>query len=184
MSNDKNPEKDEHTGRFLPGNKFWMARSSHGARPKFSSPEDLLNACCEYFDWVDSNPLYEDKLVTFQGAATHEPVAKMRPMTLGGLCIFLDVTLETWTEWRKTRADLSDVITRAESIIYQQKFAGAAADLLNANIIARELGLADKQDVNHSGTIGTLSDDAVDARIAKLLGKAGTVDASGGEGEA
>ena len=36
-----------------------------------------------------------------------------------------------------------------------QKFAGAAADLLNANIIARDLGLADKQDLTNSD--GTLS---------------------------
>lgn len=96
---------------------------------------------------MEQNPLYEDKLVTFQGSATHEPVAKMRAMTIAGLCLFLDVSFETWTEWRRSRPDLSDVISRAEAIIYQQKFSGAAADLLNANIIARDLGLADKSEL-------------------------------------
>jgi hypothetical protein len=139
--------KDEDTGRFLPGNRFWEARSSHGARPKFLVADDLWSACCEYFEWVEQNPLYEDKLVTFQGSATHEPVAKMRAMTIAGLCLFLDVSFETWTEWRRSRPDLSDVISRAEAIIYQQKFSGAAADLLNANIIARDLGLADKSEL-------------------------------------
>jgi hypothetical protein len=33
-----------------------------------------------------------------------------------------------------------------EEIIRTQKFEGASADLLNPNIIARDLGLADKQD--------------------------------------
>lgn len=146
--------KDEKTGRFLPGNRFWEARSSHGAKPKFENPEDLWSACVEYFDWVDANPLYKDQLVTFQGAATHEPVAQMRAMTIAGLCLFLDVSRDTWSDWKSNRSDLSDIISRAEAVIYQQKFSGAAADLLNANIIARELGLADKQD--HTSSDGSM----------------------------
>jgi hypothetical protein len=137
----------DDSGRFLPGNRFWEARSSHGAKPKFATADALWSACCEYFEWVEANPLYEDRLVTFQGSATHEPVAKMRAMTIQGMCIFLDVTHDTWIEWRKSRPDLSEVISRAEGIIYQQKFSGAAADLLNANIIARDLGLADKSEL-------------------------------------
>ncbi len=143
-------ERDPETGRFLPGNKFWEARSSQGPRPKFENAEALWSACVEYFDWVHDNPLYKDQLVTFQGSASHESVAQMRAMTITGLCLFLDVTFPTWQEWKKSRSDLSDIISRAEAVIYQQKFAGAAADLLNANIIARELGLADKQDLTSS----------------------------------
>lgn len=41
----------------------------------------------------------------------------------------------------------SDITTRAEEIIYDQKFSGAAADLLNANIIARDLGLKEQSQV-------------------------------------
>src|SRR5690606_33504927 len=102
------------------------------------------------------NPLYKDQLVTFQGAATHEPVAQMRAMTVAGLCLFLDVDFTTWQVWKKERTDLSHIISRAEAVIYQQKFSGAAADLLNANIIARELGLADKSELTgkDGGPIG------------------------------
>lgn len=39
------------------GNRFWEARSSHGRNPKFESPEALWAACCEYFEWVEANPL-------------------------------------------------------------------------------------------------------------------------------
>ena len=148
----KSQGKDEKTGRFLPGNRFWEARSSHGRKPIFQGPEQLWSACVEYFQWVEENPLYDDRLVTYQGEATHEPVPKMRAMTIGGLCIFLDVTVKQWAEWREGRADLSEVISQAESIIRMQKFEGAAADLLNANIIARDLGLADKSE--HSGPDG------------------------------
>ncbi len=40
--------------------------------------------------------------------------------------------------------EFSEVITRVEQIIYIQKFEGATVNAFNANIISRELGLADK----------------------------------------
>jgi hypothetical protein len=129
------------------GNKFWEARSSHGRAPIFASPEDLWTACVEYFDWIEANPLYEDKLVTFQGMAKHEPCAKMRAMTISGLCIFLDISPKTWAEYRE-REDFTPITSRVDEIIRTQKFQGAAADLLNPNIIARDLGLADKSEVS------------------------------------
>ncbi len=51
--------------------------------------------------------------------------------------------------------DLSEIVAKAEEVIYSQKFAGAAADLLNANIISRDLGLADKTD--HTSSDGSLA---------------------------
>ncbi|KGD75270.1 DNA-packaging protein [Tatumella morbirosei] len=128
------------------GNRFWEARSSHGRNPKFESPEALWTACCEYFEWVEANPLWEMKAFAYQGEVTQEPIAKMRAMTITGLCIFLDITRQTWGTFRVTEG-FSDVTTRAEEIIYDQKFSGAAADLLNANIIARDLGLKEQSQV-------------------------------------
>lgn len=134
------------------GNEFWKARSSHGRAPIFATPDQLWDAAAEYFEWVEGNPLWEDKVTSFQGVNTHEPIAKMRAMTISGLCIFLDIDQSTWGEYRG-RKDFSSVTTRVEEIIRTQKFAGAAADLLNANIIARDLGLADKSEL--SGPNGT-----------------------------
>ncbi|EMH6405725.1 TPA: DNA-packaging protein [Providencia alcalifaciens] len=128
------------------GNRFWEARSSHGRDPKFKSPDDLWGACCEYFQWVEDNPLWEMKAFSYQGEVTQEPVAKMRAMTISGLCLFLDIADSTWQLYR-AREDFMVVTTRAEKVIYDQKFSGAAADLLNANIIARDLGLKDRQEV-------------------------------------
>ena len=132
------------------GNQFWLQRSSHGRKPKFKNPDDLWDACCEYFQWVEDNPLYEDGLVTFQGAAKHEPLAKMRAMTITGLCIFLDIARSTWDAWRSVEA-FSDIVTRVDEVIRTQKFEGASAGLLNPNIIARDLGLAEKQDQTVKG---------------------------------
>lgn len=128
------------------GNQFWLARSSHGRKPIFADPDRLWQAATEYFEWVEANPLHEDKLVTFQGVATHEPVAKMRAMTIAGLCLFLDISHQAWSEYRQ-RQGFGEVTEAIEQVIRTQKFTGAAADLLNANIIARDLGLADKSEV-------------------------------------
>ncbi|TCL70550.1 DNA-packaging protein [Rhizobium sp. BK251] len=130
------------------GNQFWKARSSHGRNPIFKNPDDLWTAAVEYFEWVHDNPLWEDKLTSYQGVNIHEPVAKMRAMTLGGLCIFLDIDRSTWDEYRNKK-DFSLIATRVEEVIRTQKFEGAAADLLNPNIIARDIGLRDKVDMEH-----------------------------------
>lgn len=132
-------------GQFAPGNRFWEARSSAGPKPKFETAEALWSACAEYFEWVEAHPLWEDGLVTFQGMAKHEPLAKMRAMTISGLCLFLDIDFTTWQAWKQDRSDLSHIITRAEDVIRQQKFEGASAGLLVPSIIARDLGLAEKQ---------------------------------------
>lgn len=154
------------------GNQFWKARSTHGRKPIFPDAETLWEACTEYFEWVEANPLWEDKVMSYQGVNTHEPVAKMRAMTITGLCTFLDISFKAWTEYR-TREGFSEVATRVDQIIRDQKFAGAAADLLNANIIARDLGLADKSE--HTGKDGgpietkDISGYDLARRIAKLL---------------
>lgn len=132
------------------GNKFWRARSKHGRDKIFKTPEDLWSACEEYFDWIEANPLQSAKAFSYEGKSWNHSVPVMRAMTIQGLCLFLGVEQKTWYNY-KEREDFLQVITRAEDVIYNQKFTGAAADLLNSNIIARDLGLTDKRE--HSGTV-------------------------------
>lgn len=73
----------------------------------------------------------------------------MRAMTMMGLCFYLDIGTSTFHDYKQNE-DFSEVIAKIEQVIFTQKFEGAAADLLNANIISRELGLADKQDLTSS----------------------------------
>ena len=76
----------------------------------------------------------------------------MRAMSISALCLWIGIDNSTWYEYAKKK-DFSDVTTRAERVIYSQKFEGAAAEFLNANIIARDLGLKDKQETEHSGQV-------------------------------
>jgi hypothetical protein len=45
----------------------------------------------------------------------------------------------------RTNPEFSDITERVESAIYEQKFDGAAADMLNADTISSELGLTDRR---------------------------------------
>lgn len=153
------------------GNQFWKVRATHGRDKAFSSAELLWESCQEYFQWVEDNPLWENKVSQFQGGVVDMPVAKMRAMTKAGLCFFLGVDERTFNRYRDGGdQDFCRVTLEAEQVIYQQKFAGAAADLLNANIIARDLGLSDKTQTEHSGAIDikNLSNDEIARRIAEL----------------
>lgn len=125
------------------GNRFWEMRSSHGRKPIFHDADELWDAACEYFAWVEDNPLEEEKLFHFQGAVVRDKISKIRAMTVAGMCLFLDISDDAWEDYCK-RKDFIGVTDQIKKVIYDQKFSGAAADLLNANIIARDLGLGDK----------------------------------------
>ncbi len=131
------------------GNQFWKARASHGRPALYDDPQKLWEDCEEYFQWVADNPLIDAELLKNKLDSKLAAKPKMRAMTISGLCLFLQITTETWAQYRKKK-DFSAVTTRAETVIYNQKFAGAAAEMLNPNIIARDLGLTDKQEMKAS----------------------------------
>lgn len=123
----------------------WKQHSTMGRKPVFATPDDLWHCCVEYFTWVEDNPLPEEVLFHFKGSVTRAIKYKMRAMTIGGLCIYLDIAYQTWLNY-KARTDFFEVVTRTEEIIREQKFTGAAAELFNPNIIARDLGLKEHVD--------------------------------------
>lgn len=146
---------------FVAGNEFWKLRSKHGRDVIFSNADTLYEAACEYFQWCVDNPLYSTE---FLGKDAEERlVPKMRAFTLAGLCLHLDVNTHYFSQFKETELgktnDFSSVIARIENIIYNQKFTGAAAGFLNANIIARDLGLSEKQDITSKTITVTVQDE-------------------------
>ena len=141
------------------GNQFWKLRSKHGRDKLFATPELLWEAACEYFEWCDKNPLIEVRGFAYKGKVEKEDFPKLRAYTLNGLCLYLgcsDTYFRTFKQEQSQKQDSQgflSVIDSIEKTIYEQKFAGAAAELLNPNIIARDLGLADKKDVSADVTI-------------------------------
>lgn len=140
------------------GNSFWTLRSKHGRSRLFETPELLWEAACEYFEWCEENPLFE---VDFRGKDSDRvEIPKMRAFTLQGLCLYLDCNTKYFNEFEKElkdrkdqlSKDFSEIVTRIRETVFHQKFIGAAAGFLNANIIARDLGLTEKTENNISGT--------------------------------
>jgi hypothetical protein len=153
------------------GNQFWKLRSKHGRDKLFSTPQDMWEAACEYFQWCEDNPLMEAQqgrgakpVKNSEGELVLAPdiieLPKMRAFTLQGLCRYLDCNTVYFNEFAiglkgkedEMSKDFSKILTRIRETIYEQKFTGAAAGFLNPNIIARDLGLAEKNE--HTGKDG------------------------------
>jgi hypothetical protein len=138
-------------------NQFWKARASHGTEKIFKTPKALWDAACEYFEWCDANPWYKHDPVKAGpefGKTVLTPTA--RPYTIMGLCIFLDCTEQTLSNYgtKEGYEDYFGVVSNIKGIIYTQKFEGAAVGAFNANIIARDLGLKDATTNEHTGQGG------------------------------
>jgi len=144
-------------------NEFWKFRSKQGRDKLFETPELLWKEACNYFQWCVDNPLYETKGFAFQGDVTKEDLPLMRALTMGGLCFYLNCSRSWWHVFKgRLDPEFDDefllVMAQIEDIIYRQKFEGAAAGLLNANIIARDLGLIDKGENTIKGAINVIID--------------------------
>jgi len=143
------------------GNQFWKLRSEHGREKLFATPELLWEAACQYFNWVDAHPWFKIEQMKNPVVETNREtgekkitaIAKIptaRPYTLSGLCLYLDASESYWRNFRKNETlseDFLTIITRIESIVETQQFEGASVGAFNANIIARKLGLTEKQEM-------------------------------------
>jgi hypothetical protein len=129
---------------FHDGNDYWKLRNTNGRCCIFETPQELGEKANEYFEWIQNNPLVE---IDYKGKdAIKVEMPKMRPMTLEGLCNYIDIAKSTFQEYEK-KNDFSAITTRIRQIIETQQFEGAASGFLNPSIIARKLGLTDKTEV-------------------------------------
>lgn len=138
------------------GNSFWKARTKQCRHKLFTSPDILWAAAVEYFEWVDANPLIEHKVTQFQGNPVEMQEPKMRAMTINGFCLFLGINISTYKNYKANDnyKDYFSVMETIDETIRDQKFSGAAAGLLNTNIIARDLGLKESTTNEHTGSVG------------------------------
>lgn len=134
------------------GNEYYKLRLKNGRDKKYT-PNAFRKVALDYFEYCINNPLYEmviQKRRVDRDTEIIEKVLleKIRPFTIKGLCIHAQICMQTFYNYKDDNNFL-DVITRVEEIIENQQFEGAAAGFFNANIIARKLGLADKQELDH-----------------------------------
>lgn len=133
-------------------NRFWELRSKHGRDKLFDNPLLLWEAACEYFCWCEDTPLIE---IDFRGKENEEvKLPKMRAFTMSALCLYLGCNENYFRNFkfqdRVDKEDFSMVIEAIKQTMYSQKLTGAAAGLLNANIISRDLGLKDIKEIDNN----------------------------------
>lgn len=128
-------------------------------RPRKFTPEEFKKAWEDYFESVDNNPwMKQEAIKSGDMAGTIISVPTARPYTEMGFCAFHNLgesflrqladSIEG-KEDKKSR-EFSSVLTRARAKCYSQKFEGAAVGAFNANIIARDLGLVEKKELDHT----------------------------------
>jgi hypothetical protein len=130
----------------LINNRYWIQRNRSGRTKRFTSPDAMWSAACEYFQWCEDNPL---TVPDRQGK-----IEAPRPFSLHGLCLYLNCNQAYFRQLKKTCSeDFLAIIDRIEMVIFVQQFEGAAVGIFNQRIIARKLGLTTKTERKKSAEV-------------------------------
>lgn len=144
------PPKKPRTpnNRGAKGNNEFYKFVQKPGRPLDYSPDKLWDKAVEYFEWCESNPITKDA-----GGGKTQNLG--RPYTLSGFCLYAGITLQTFLNYAEGigYTEFFDICGHIREIIKNHKYEGAAVGKFNAAIIARDLGLVDKQerDIGNAG---------------------------------
>lgn len=175
----------ENVNLFKPGNKAWQRRSKHGRDKIFSDPESMVEEFSGYCDWAEKHPWYshEWKSISNGTGLGSDLVKKKLPLvrawTMIDFAHYLGVSASWFRNFKRNmkantalppqvRHDFLTVIDFIEEAVYNQKYSAAAAGLLKENLIARDLGLAEKSINENINLNGDLSKEQV-KQISKDL---------------
>jgi hypothetical protein len=118
-----------------------------GRPRKFNTVEELRNKINEYFDWCDSE---KREIITEKGITII-----LKPYTVSGLCLYLDICRDTLLEWEKNVEEFSDTIKKAkiriENFIEEKSITGYLNPTVSIFNLKNNFGWKDKQEVEQSG---------------------------------
>ena len=118
-----------------------------GRPRKFTTPEQLYEECCAYFDHTWNSYWPKNKVVRgSNGKPTVVTIKYPVPFTIQGLCLWLGVGRQTFKDYGK-RAEFSGVIGWVETAIYAQQIEGAMLGFFSTRIVARRLGIGSRHKV-------------------------------------
>ncbi|MNN83762.1 hypothetical protein D3C81_2008460 [compost metagenome] len=89
-------------------------------------------------------------------------------MTIVGLCLHLGIHRHTWQNYRISE-EFDLVCDEIEDRMKQYKFENAVAGLMNPTLIARDIGLVDKQEIDLTSKDGTMSPKEQSAAVLEAL---------------
>lgn len=126
---------------------FWHKLVPHGGKPAYETADQLWEAALEAFDWLHARPLKEEVLFHHKGEVVRTYARKMRPFTWAGVAACMGMS-ENGLRRYATVPEFVHVMALISDVIRTQKFEGAATNMMNASIIARDLGMADKHELS------------------------------------
>lgn len=133
------------TFTFEQSEQFWY-NPHRGPIKRFETPDDMVALAVKAFQHLEQYPFKEDVVFHHKGSVVRTYKNKLRPFSKKGVALRMGVTTMTLDSYRE-QPGFAEVLDWIDEVIYTQKFEAAAADMLNANFIARDLGLADKKEV-------------------------------------
>ncbi|NML70055.1 hypothetical protein HHL23_09600 [Chryseobacterium sp. RP-3-3] len=135
------------------GNKYYKLRSKDGRNKIFENAEDLNTEIEKYFQEKSESFINKPDIIKSGDLAGENIQIKIDDFpTKEELSIYLGFAKwESLKNYKEYTEDFLEVITWAETVIYNWKLKYTAIGVLNANIIARDLGIADKQDLTTNG---------------------------------
>lgn len=131
------------------GNTYWQFRNKHGRDFKYT-PDALWDEAVKYFEWI-SGKVWNKKEAIKSGemAGTLIDIPTQTPMSIESFCLFADIDHQTFRNYESGEGyeAFFGITTRIRKIIESNQFEGATVGAYNPNIIARKLGLSDKQEI-------------------------------------
>lgn len=136
------------------GNNYWQFRNKHG-RGFTYTPDSLWEEAVKYFEWI-SEKVWNKKEAIKSGemSGTLIDIPTQTPMSIESFCLFLDIDRNTFLNYESNKdpyKDFFQVSTYIRGVIESNQFEGATVGAYNPNIIARKLGLSDRNDITTNG---------------------------------
>jgi hypothetical protein len=124
-------------------------------RPKnIKTPEILWKLFEDYVKHEAENPMHKVEYVGKEGRVEKTPLET--PITFMGFECWLwdNDYINNLSDYQKNKderyTEFAPIITRITQNCYVHNFKGASVGIFNANIIARKLGLTEKQEVSQT----------------------------------
>ena len=139
-----------------------------GGKPKsFESPEQFQRLNDEYFDFCDSQ---KETFTDSKGQIK----TLQKPYTMSGLCVFLGITRETWSQYAKN-PDYANIAASSKSKIEnyceENTMLGKLNPIFSIFSLKNNFGWVDKMEINNTKSNEQLTQDDVNTTLQALKKK-------------
>jgi hypothetical protein len=153
------------------GNQYAKGCETNGKPLAFKTPEEWRKAIDRYFDWCDANAINKVDVVK-SGMDAGKPlyIPTVRPYLIEGLCDFLGISMQTFYNYEKAKGyeDYFEISAYARNRVFTQNLTYGYTGAFDSGLVARKLGLADKQELKGMLSLNPLSPDEIKQAKSKL----------------